>query len=311
METKNVAKVGVIGLTGQTAFFQLHALPRPGETVISRRLSYEPGGKGHNQAVACARAGALVVFLAAVGQDAYAEECKRHLEKESIDVLLQQKAVPTAFAAVSTQENGENFVQVFPGASQQLLPEEILSEESKMHMQGCRYLLLQNELSAACLEAAFRLASQIGAGVIFNPAPAGEFSPELLRQCFVITPNEEEAKCIAGFSPDQDVTDEELWKGLSHAGAPRAVVTLGKSGVLLADENGCRRVSAFCAGSAVDTVGAGDVFNGSLAAELALGADLAAAVQYAVIASGISVTRFGTADSCPFRKQVLELAKNM
>ena len=113
---------------------------------------------------------------------------------------------------------------------------------------------------------------------------------------------------MAGFAPGDEVSDDELRRGLARAGARRAAVTLGGEGVLLADERGCRRIPAFSAGPAADTTGAGDVFNGSLAAGLALGWELDRAARYAVAAAGSSVTRFGTADGCPTRAEVLARA---
>ena len=141
----------------------------------------------------------------------------------------------------------------------------------------------------ACLEASLRLAEQVGARVLFNPAPAQVFPEALLRACFAVTPNREEARRMAGFAPGCGVSDDELRRGLARAGARRAAVTLGGEGVLLADERGCRRIPAFSAGPAADTTGAGDVFNGSLAAGLALGWELDRAARYAAAAAGISV----------------------
>lgn len=308
MEHNALPRVGVIGLTGQTAFFRVRALPRSGETVRSHELTFEPGGKGHNQAIACVRAGIPAVFVAAVGEDVHAQACREHLDQARVDALLFSRRAPTAFAAVSTQDDGENFVQVFSGAAQMLAPEDILSAECACRMRGCQFLLVQNELPRACLEASLRLAAQVGTRVIFNPAPAQEFPEALLRACFLVTPNADEARCMAGFAPGDEVSDDELWRELSRAGARRAAVTLGGEGVLLADERGCRRIPAFRAGPVVDTTGAGDVFNGALAAGLALGEDLDRAALYAVAAASISVTRFGTADSCPARSEVLERA---
>lgn len=302
-------KIGIVGLTGQTVFFRTQHLPRPGETVSCGKMFFEVGGKGHNQAVACAKLGANAVFLGAVGTDENAKLCEKAMRQDGVQTCLFPKTEPTAFAAVTTCDAGENFVQVCAGAARQLCADDLLGAEGQKALCSCEIILMQNEIPQECIEAVLQLAEKTGAKVIFNPAPAGGIPKEIFARCRIVTPNEEEAKCIAGFLPDENVTDAELRDGLQAVGVRCAVVTLGGSGVLIADENGCRRLPAYKAGRVVDTTGAGDTFNGALAAALVNGETLLQAVEFAVTAAGISVTRAGAAGSIPTLDEVRQHQK--
>lgn len=304
MKDERENRIGIVGLTGQTVFFRTPHLPRPGETVACGEMFFEAGGKGHNQAVACARLGAQAVFVGGVGRDENAKICQKALRHDGVQPCLIEKEAPTAFAAVSTDAGGENFVQVCAGAAAQLCAKDILQGDGYSALQGCKILLMQNEVPTQCLAAVIRLAQQTGARVVFNPAPAGGIPQEIYAGCWLITPNEEEAKCIAGFAPGQDVSDKALCAALHRTGVQRAAVTLGGRGVLISDETGCSRIPAYCAGRVVDTTGAGDTFNGALCAALLQSMDLKAAVQFAVTAAGISVTRPGAAGSIPTLQEV-------
>ncbi len=310
MKDQKENKIGIVGLTGQTVFFRTQHLPRPGETVACEEMFFEAGGKGHNQAAACAKLGAKAVFVGAVGRDENARICEAALRQDGVQPCLIEKDAPTAFAAVSTDADGENCVQVCAGAASQLTAKDILHGGARSVLQDCEVLLIQNEIPAECIEAVLQLAEETGARVVFNPAPAGGIPREIYAGCWVVTPNEEEAKCIAGFAPGQAVSDEALCAALCKAGVRRAVVTLGGSGVLLADENGCCRLPACRAGRVVDTTGAGDTFNGALCAALVQGCDLRQAAQFAVTAAGISVTRPGAASSVPTLDEVRRQLKN-
>lgn len=296
----------MIGLTGQSAFLTAGRLPRPGETVSCDSLFFEPGGKGHNQAIACARMGVETVFIGALGRDANGEACRQALEREGITACLIPKEEPTAFAAITTDGEGENVVQVYPGAAGTLTPEELSGEAVRRAAEGSDWFLLQNELPAACLEASLRLAAACGSRVILNPAPAKGLTEAILEQCDIITPNYGEAKLLAGFSEGERPGDGALCRGLCRGGQGTALVTLGSEGILLIRDGACRRMQAFSCGRTVDTTGAGDTFNGVFAAMLASGKEPEEAAEIALVAAGISVTRQGAAGSIPTEAQVRE-----
>ena len=169
-------RIAVIGLVGQSAFLSTEHFVNTGETIQSDSLFFEIGGKGYNQAVACARMGIETVFIGAVGKDPNGMLCREALAEEGLSGVFLEKNIPTAFAVITTDRVGENAVNVFPGAAKALTGEDLLSPEILQILQKCDYLLLQNELSESCLETAVLLAKKMNLSLILNPAPA---SPEI------------------------------------------------------------------------------------------------------------------------------------
>ncbi len=297
-------KVVVIGLGGQSAFMSTESFPYPGETVSCSSLFFEPGGKGYNQAIACARMGVQTVFVGAVGNDLNAEECKHVLEREGVIPCLVKKDIPTAYAVITTDHSGENTVQVFGGAAKHLDPDDLYQEDIAYHIKSCDYLLLQNELSSQCLTACIQFANNQHVPVILNPAPAGNIPVSLLSQCYLITPNLLEATQIFDLNTEKAqftivTLRQKLPSLLSEFGIRNAIVTLGNQGSLLIQDNCAERIPPFSCGKVIDTTGAGDTFTGTLTGALALGKNLRDAAQIASIAAGISVTKHGAAASIP------------
>lgn len=302
------AKVGVVGLTGQSAFFTVAHLPHPGETISCSSLMFEPGGKGHNQAVACARMGGDVIFVSAIGHDSNGQMCKAAVESEGVHTCLVYKDVPTAFAVIQTEKSGENSVSVYPGATAVMTEKDLFRHDIYNALIDCQYFLVQNELPQECLETVFQISKVFGQKVIFNPAPATSIREEFLRDSDLITPNYAEAKHLAGFSENASVSDEALQQIFTQKKIKKAIVTLGGEGVLVVSANSCYRVPAFSAGAPVDTTGAGDTFNGVLVGALATGQDFQKAVKMAVVAAGISVTRHGAVSSIPEFEEITSAA---
>lgn len=302
-------KVAVIGLAGQSAFLTAEHFPNPGETISCSSLFFEPGGKGYNQAIACARMGVQTVFIGAVGNDAGGEECRRALEREGILTCLVKKKVPTAYAVITTIPDGENTVEVFSGAARELDVSDLYEEAIQKELKECDYLLLQNELSADCLKASLELAKELNLPVILNPAPADQIPAGFLSRCQLITPNYGEACALAGFTDTDKPSEQELMEAFHKKNIKKAVITLGGQGSLLIDETGYQKIPVFSYGTAVDTTGAGDTFNGTLTAGLALGETLENAVRLAAIAAGIGVTRKGAAGSIPQKDEVMKYFK--
>lgn len=303
-QNKKNGKVAVIGLAGQSAFMTADHFPAPGETIPCSSLFFELGGKGYNQAIACARMGAETIFIGAVGDDANGAECKAALEKEGITACLIKKNVPTAYAVITTRADSENTVSVYSGAAKSLNGEDLQREEIRREIADCDYLLLQNELSVECLEASFALAGELHIPVIFNPAPADHIPAKLFNECEVITPNYGEAKVIAGFAESEEPSDHDFLEVLRKLGVKKAVITMGRKGALLIDGENVSQIPAVSCGIAIDTTGAGDTFNGVLTAALALGKCLEEAAGLAAIAAGISVTRRGAAGSIPSSDEI-------
>ena len=274
-------KVSVIGLVGQSAFMGAATFPQPGETISCNSLFFEIGGKGCNQALACAQMGAEAVFIGAIGKDDNGQLTKKMFHEADMEYIFFEKNIPTAFATITTDRTGENTVAVYPGAAKELSAQDLRREDFLQTLESSDYLLLQNELSHECLFAAIDLAGEEGIPVIFNPAPAGP-----------------------GLGLTGDVSDEMIVGGFRRMGVEQGIVTDGGRGILVFDSKDSYRLSAYRAGEVVDTTGAGDVFNGTLAAFLAQGVTLREAAQRAVVAAGISVTRKGAAISVPSLREV-------
>ena len=297
-------KIGVIGLGGQSAFLSTDYLPVPGQTVSCTGLFFELGGKGYNQAIACARMGVDTVFVGAVGNDAHGDACAAELEAEGITACLVRKPVPTAFATITTAKNAENTVAVFPGAAKALTPEDLRAPHVMDALKQCSCLLLQNELARPCLEEACRIGKELGIPVYLNPAPAVGLSWDILKKCQLITPNYGEALLLAGISPEEKPDGQTLARIFRKKGITRAVITLGAQGALLMEEESIQMIPSFSFEVSVDTTGAGDTFNGYLVGGLVSGMGLYEAACLATVAAGISVTRHGAVGSIPFMAEV-------
>ncbi len=268
-------KVTVIGIVGNSVFLPVERFHVGGETVEATSAHFEYGGKGFNQAVAAARFGAQVEFIAAVGADGY-DGIESFLKHEGITPHLVRKDTPTAFAAIVTDRTGANRVTVFQGA--QLAPEDILAV--RQSIENCDVLLLNNEVDERINATALSLAGD--AQVILNPAPARPTDRSILDKVSIFTPNEHEAEGLDDY--------------------PNVVQTLGGRGSLIKMTG---EIVPACNVDAVDTTGAGDTFNGILAACLAEGMELNRAVACSVKGSGISVTRKGAVSSIPTRDEIL------
>ena len=275
-------RVAVVGLVGQSVFLPVKRLGKAGETVMADAIHTEPGGKGFNQAVAAARYGAEVAFLAAVGNDAYADTVQAYLKAEKIDAALCRKAAGTAYAAIVTDKDGNNCVTEYTGA--QLTVKDVVAFGPKI--AGADVLLLTNETPEAVNVAAAETAAANGVYVILNPAPYRPVSEKMLSLAGLLTPNEHETVGLDGRT--------------------NVVETLGGRGCRLRMTG--ETVPAFTV-KAVDTTGAGDTFNGVLAAALAAGQPLPRAVRAANAAAGLSVTRRGAVGSIPHADEIENFLK--
>ncbi len=270
-------KVSVIGIVGNSVFLPVEKFHVGGETVEASDARFELGGKGFNQAVAAARMGAEVSFFAAVGEDSY-EKIEAFLKNEGIKAVLVKKDTPTAFAAIVTDRSGANRVTVYQGA--QLEASDV--EEFKSEIEKSDILLINNEVDESVNIAASEIAEASGVKIILNPAPARKTDKALLDRVYLFTPNEHEAEGLEDY--------------------PNVIQTLGKHGCLIKSED---KIIPPTSDKAIDTTGAGDTFNGALAAMVADGKSLDDSVAVAVRASGKSVTRRGAVTSIPYRNEII------
>lgn len=269
-------KIAVIGICGNSIFLPVEHFHRPGETLAALGCFEEVGGKGINQAIAAARMGAQVHFLAAVGDDG--GSCIRQIESAGVCGHFAHRAgEKTTFACILTDAQGENRVTVYRGA--ELTPADVADFEEQI--RESQVLLLQNEVPEAVNEAAARIAKRHGVTVVLNPAPSRPISKALAALVDVVTPNEQEKEALDGLQ------------------FPVCITTLGGDGC---NVNGTP-LPAFSV-EAVDTTGAGDTFSGVLAVGLAEGKPLMDACRYASAAAALSVTKKGVLNAIPHKEEI-------
>ncbi len=273
-----MTRVCVVGSVNMDLAFTVDALPEPGATVLASALARSPGGKGGNQAVAAARAGAMVSFVGAVGKDAAAADLLAHLEHNGVDTVgVVRLPMPTGTAGILVDARAENMIVVASGANAHLTLD---SAQVRELVAGCEVLLVQLEIPPATALAAARLAKKGGATVLLNASPAGA-DPDLLADLAEVTDvvivNETEAR-------------QWNWP------VPNLVTTLGSRGAALHSRSGEIQVSAPTV-EPVDTTGAGDVFAGVLATAWPDGPERA--LRWACAAGALATTVPGAGDCAP------------
>lgn len=275
--------VVVVGSANLDLVARTLRLPGPGETVLGSDFAEHPGGKGLNQAVAAARAGASVAFVGAVGDDDAGRTLHSVAATEGIDVsgLSVADGVATGRAVITVDDSGENSIVVVPGAN---------ASAHVGDLPAATVVLAQLEIPVATVIAAFAVARTAGSRTVLNPAPVpvGGLPDELLSLCDILVPNEHEVELLGG-------VDELLASGVAAV-----VVTQGAAGVTVTEAPDATTwsVEAFEV-DPVDTTGAGDAFCGALAARLAAGADLRPAVRYAAAGGALATTIAGAVPSLP------------
>jgi ribokinase len=304
--------VVVVGSYVQDLTWRCATLPRPGETVVGQFVT-GPGGKGSNQAVAAARAGAATRFVGAVGADEFAAAARAFYRAERIPASFVAKpGHATGTAAILVDAAGQNQIIVALGANATLAPRDV----PPALLRRARVVVCQHETNLAVNAHVFRLARQSGAITVLNPAPMrADFDRHILTLTDVLLPNESEfdalvrqlylaprnfrgAARLAASSPDRL---HQLCRAL---GVPTVIVTLGAQGCLVSESARCTRLPAHRV-KAIDTTGAGDAFAGGFAAGLVkFGGDRLAAARFANVVAALSVTKFGTAPSMPTAREI-------
>jgi ribokinase len=292
--------------------FRAARLPAWGETIMGSSFALGPGGKGSNQAVACARAGAKTQFFSKLGDDSFGKIARELWAADGIDAsLVGTCSTATGAAAILIdQARGENGIIVVPGACFTLTPAEV--DAAAASIRSANVFLTQLELPLDTVERGMQIARDAGVPTILNPAPAPEhpLPDSLFALSDYFIPNESEAALLTGM-PVEDVEQAKAAATeLQRRGVRNVILTLGAKGALVQQANGTSTVvPALSAGPVIETTGAGDAFCGGFAAALAEGKPLLSAVRFGCATAGISVTRHGTAPSMPTRKEIDQLMK--
>lgn len=300
MQIGSTPRVLLFGSSNTDLVIVCKRLPAPGETLLGGKFQRSAGGKGANQAVAAARAGARVVFVGARGEDDFGAAAAAGLRREKIDIrhFEAHKGVSSGIALILLGgKSRENLIAVAQSANDLLSPESVRALRSEFSKTDV--VVTQLEIPLIAVKEIARLAGEEGKPFLLNPAPARALPKSLLRLVCILTPNEHEAAILTG-----EKSPERASEKLLEAGCRNVVITLGAKGALLASGSGLHRFPAPKV-KPVDTVGAGDCFSGWLAAGVAEGLEIEPAVERAVRAAGVAVTRPGAQDAMPRRDEVV------
>ncbi|WP_048956650.1 ribokinase [Enterobacter bugandensis] len=302
---KTAGNLVVLGSINADHILNLETFPTPGETVTGNQYQVAFGGKGANQAVAAGRSGANIAFIACTGDDDTGERVRKQLASDNIDTapVSVVEGESTGVALIFVNAEGENVIGIHAGANAALMTERV--EAQRGIIAGAEALLMQLESPVESVLTAAKIAHENHTTVVLNPAPARVLSDELLALVDIITPNETEAEKLTGIRVENDNDAARAAKVLHAKGIGTVIITLGSRGVWASVNGEGRRVPGFKV-KAIDTIAAGDTFNGALVTALLEGKAMDDAIRFAHAAAAIAVTRKGAQPSVPWRKEIDE-----
>ncbi len=295
--------VVVVGSANMDMVVSCDRFPNDGETVLGSDFGLYPGGKGANQASACARLGGEVRFVARMGQDVFRDRLEESLLEKGIDLshVVIDEEQPTGVALITVDSSGENQIIVASGSNMRLAPEDVRANAEAF--DGASVVVLQLEIPLETVIEAARQGKASGAQVILNPAPARDLPEELLAEIDVLTPNESEAALLSGLSVTDVDSAEAAGRALLERGVRQVIITMGSQGALLVGPSSSRHFPAHQV-RAVDATAAGDAFTGALAYGLARGDAIEEAIVLAGSVAAFSVTKKGAQTSMPAIEEV-------
>jgi ribokinase len=299
-----MGRVVILGVFVADTAYRAPRQPRLGETIMGESFALGPGGKGSNQAVAAAMAGAETHFITRLGRDPFADMALATWARAGVRPAVTQHDESYTGAAYIFIEaaTGNNAIIVSPGVAGTISAADI--EARAELIAGASVFVTQLEQPMPAALRALQIARGAGVRTVRHPAPAAPLGDEMLALCDFVTPNESEASALTGVEVTSVESAEAAARALRARGVGAAIITLGEKGALYHDGARSVHVPPFHAGPVVETTGAGDAFNGGFAAALAEGADPIAAVRFGCATAGISVTRPGTAPAMPARAEI-------
>ncbi|WP_241781603.1 ribokinase [Paenibacillus sp. DMB5] len=298
----------IIGSLNMDMVVRTSRAPEAGETLFGQAFALSPGGKGANQAAAAARLGAEVTMIGRVGKDGFGREMLEVMRQEGVHTgyIGQSETQATGVASIVVDGEGENRIIVVPGANLEMGREDIAALEPVIRQAEIVVMQLETDLSMC--EQAASMAHSHGIPVILNPAPARVLTDELLQHVAYLTPNETEAGILAGMAVNSIADAEQAARLLLQKGVQNIIVTLGSKGALIVNNAGSQHIPGFPV-QAVDTVAAGDSFNGALACQLTSGKTLPEAVRFANAVGALTVGKQGAIPSLPQLAEVEQFLK--
>lgn len=303
----NKPKIVVVGSSNTDMVIKLGRLPGPGETIIGGDFIMAAGGKGANQAVAAARLGGEVTFVARVGADIFGKQAIQNFQEEGIntDFIVEDQEHPSGMALIFVDQKGENSIAVASGANGRLSEQDVAT--ARVKLEDAEVLLLQLETPLETVRYAASMAAEKGVQVILNPAPARELDDALLSNITVLTPNESEAELLTGVKVEDEESAKAAAQNLRERGVANVIITLGAQGSLMVTGTQVVMVPTKEV-QAVDTTAAGDAFNGALAYAIAVGKSLEEAARFANLVGAFSATRMGAQPSMPTPEEVRQFS---
>lgn len=294
----NHPAIVVVGSSNTDMVITAPRIPSRGETILGGAFVEAAGGKGANQAVAAARLGANVTFVARLGADTLGAAAITHYQREGIDTsyIVQDEDARSGVAVIIVDASGENAIAVASGANMRLAPEDV--ERAAAAIRRADLVMLQLEIPYESIQYTVNMAADAGVPILLNPAPARPLDAGLLRKVRYLTPNKVEAEALTGLRVSDDTTADRAARALLALGVETVIVTRGAEGVSWANEAGCGHVASPRV-QAVDTTAAGDAFNGGLAVAVARGMRLPEALRFACQVGALAVTRLGAQPSLP------------
>lgn len=300
------ATVVVVGSLNMDLVMRVARVPEPGETVSGKTFAMIPGGKGANQAVACARMGAATHLIGQVGDDDFGLTLRTALTDDPI--ALEHVGIgvgeTTGIAMIMVDDNAQNRIALLPGANATLTPVHI--ERAGAVIDTSALLIAQLEVPPATVFHALQRAARRAVPVLLNPAPAQPLPEQWWSLIDYLVPNESEASALTGMDVSDIATANIAARWLRDKGVAHVLITLGAQGVVIADAAGVRHYPAIAV-DAVDTTAAGDTFIGGLAAGLVEGMTIDAAAQLGLRAASVCVTRAGAQTAIPYRGELADL----
>lgn len=293
-----MSNVFVVGSLNIDLIFNTKRVPEKGETLHSDNFNMLPGGKGANQATACALMGATTYMIGNVGKDLFGEMVCKNLKNNQviIDFLSFSKNKSTGVACILLN-NGDNRIILDQGANQDTSFTEVKKVLSKLAKQG-DVLLVQLEVPVETVLKTLEFAKKKGMKTILNPAPAQNLTDEIYQYIDVIIPNEIEAEMITGINSNSISFDKYVTEYFIKKGVREVIITKGCLGSIYSDSNGLILIKPFKV-KVVDTTGAGDAYVGAIASQMAKGFTVKESLDYATAASALAVTKFGAQSSMP------------